>query len=212
MLSISRSVTLVFSLLLLAAGNLVLAASPGSPQPLVFEPNLGQSAPATKWIAHGPGYELSIGEDAATLTLLNRTDPPFSRDHIGSSINSKPAIAGSVNMRMKGSAQHYSFSGIDPTGGYSNYLFGNDPRAWHTHIPHYAAIKASHVYPGIDLVFYSRNGELEYDFLVGPAANPKQIQLAFDGVDRMDVDHANGDLLLTTAQGAEMRHRLPKIY
>ncbi len=37
------------------------------------------------------------------------------------------------------------------------------------------------VYPGVDLVYYGDQGQLEYDFRVAPAADPNQIALSFKG-------------------------------
>ena len=57
-------------------------------------------------------------------------------------------------------------------------------------------------------MFYSHDGELEYDFVVKPGADPKQIRLSFEGQQRMRVDDTTGDLVLTTAGGRELRQRV----
>jgi hypothetical protein len=61
-------------------------------------------------------------------------------------------------------------------------------------------VSAASVYDGIDLVFYSQGNNLEYDFVVAPGADPKQIHMAFDGVDALRIDDKSGDLILTTAR------------
>jgi hypothetical protein len=61
-------------------------------------------------------------------------------------------------------------------------------------------------------VFYSHDGALEYDFVVKPGADPKQIRLAFEGQQGMRVDRPSGDLVLTTARGQEMRQLHPNVY
>ncbi|MEZ5046756.1 MAG: gliding motility-associated C-terminal domain-containing protein [Chitinophagaceae bacterium] len=38
------------------------------------------------------------------------------------------------------------------------------------------------LYKGIDLIFYTKENQFKYDFIVSPQANPKQIQLQFNGV------------------------------
>jgi len=43
------------------------------------------------------------------------------------------------------------------------------------------AVEYSAVYPGIDLVYYGDQGQLEYDFRVAPGSDPKQIALSFQG-------------------------------
>ena len=56
------------------------------------------------------------------------------------------------------------------------------------------------VYSGIDVVYYGNQRQLEYDFVVTPGANPKDIRLKFDGADRLSTA-ANGDLVLHTQYG-----------
>src|SRR5204863_455349 len=92
----------------------------------------------------------------------------------------------------------------------SNYFIGNDPTKWRTDVPHFGRIQVEGVYPGIDLVWYGNQQRLEYDFLVAPGADPKQIQVAYEGVESLRVD-AGGDLVLRTGLG-EMRQQKPRVY
>jgi len=57
-------------------------------------------------------------------------------------------------------------TGLDELPGKSNYFIGSDPKKWHTNVPHYARVKYEGVYPGIDLIFYGNQRQLEYDFVV----------------------------------------------
>src|SRR5262249_55508996 len=188
-------------------------------RPLIFEPNRGQAAPEVKWLARGAGYQLFLTDDSAVFVVQDGpvdsrqqhlvTPISFFRERLSPS--SAPARHSSmIRMKLNGSRPWNKITGLEPTGGVSNYFFGNDPKAWHTDIPHYARLSARSVYDGIDLVFYSHGADLEYDFIVAPGADPDQIQLAFDGVDHMTVD-ASGDLLLR-AGGSELRHIRPKLY
>ena len=68
------------------------------------------------------------------------------------------------------------------------------------------------MYEGIDLVFYNNGGDLEYDFVVAPGADPKQIQVVFEGMNQMRVDEKSGDLVLTAPDGSELRQFRPKVY
>lgn len=61
-----------------------------------------------------------------------------------------------------------------------------------------------------DLLFYGNQNQLEYDFVVAPGADPKKIQLAFDGAEKISLD-AGGDLVLHTKTGEVRQHR-PRIY
>jgi hypothetical protein len=48
--------------------------------------------------------------------------------------------------------------------------------------------------------------------VVTPGADPKQIQIQFEGAASLQVDKASGDLVLSTPSGVELRHAQPKIY
>ena len=159
--------------------------------PLVFEPNFGQTGPEVQWVGQGPRYRMFITSDSATFISSDATS--------------------SLRMKLRGSSP-WQATGQERTGGVSNYFVGNDSKQWRTNIPHYARLRIADVYRGIDLVFYDHNGDLEYDFIVSPGADPGQIRLAFDGAERMRLDDAAGDLVLTTSNGAEFRTHRPKVF
>ncbi len=66
------------------------------------------------------------------------------------------------------------------------------------------------IYAGIHLDFYRAAGELEYDFVLAPGADPARIGMKFPGAAAMVID-PRGDLVLTTAAG-QIRHRAPISY
>jgi hypothetical protein len=101
--------------------------------------------------------------------------------------------------------------GLDELPGKSNYFIGNDPKKWRTNVPSYARVKYEGVYPGVDLVYYGNQRQLEYDFVVEPGADPNQIKLSFAGAEGMRVDAASGDLVLKLGKD-EVRFRKPAVY
>jgi hypothetical protein len=71
--------------------------------------------------------------------------------------------------------------GVSELPGKSNYLTGNDPKKWRTNVPTYGRVRYENIYPGVDLVYYGKKGgQLEYDFVVAPGADPRVIALAID--------------------------------
>jgi hypothetical protein len=66
------------------------------------------------------------------------------------------------------------------------------------------------IYPGVDLVYYGNQRQLEYDFIVEPGADPRVITLDAEGADRLEVD-AGGDLVLHVGT-REVRQRRPVVY
>jgi hypothetical protein len=82
-----------------------------------------------------------------------------------------------LRMKLVGANPNPKIVGADELPGKSNYFIGNDPKKWRTNVPNYAKVKYANVYPGVDLVYYGNQGKLEYDFVVQPGADPRQIAL-----------------------------------
>lgn len=169
--------------------------------PLFFEPNQGQTAPQVKFLARGAGYGLFLTADEAVLSL-HRPSP-------ASRTATAPQTAPSSVIRMKlEGANSASVSGAEPLPGKSNYFIGNDPAKWRHNVPQFARVEYKSVYPGVDLVYYGDQGQLEYDFRVAPGAESSQIALSFQGAStRIE----SGDLILATDQG-DVRFHAPRIY
>ncbi|OQZ05012.1 MAG: hypothetical protein B6D34_00225 [Candidatus Brocadia sp. UTAMX1] len=74
-----------------------------------------------------------------------------------------------------------------------NYLIGNDPAKWKTHIPTYQSVVYRELYKGIDMKFYGNNRQMEYDIIVKPGASPSRVQLSYVGVEDVRI-HDNGDM------------------
>ena len=186
--------------------------------PLVFEPNRGQAVSEFQWIGRGAGFRVGINSDGATLEFRDRATVPRSRHLFASAAEvtkpktkQKSAQGSLVKMHLLGS-NGWKLTGVSPTGGISNYLIGNKPARWHTDVPHYAQVKASGVYSGVDLIFRGDESALAYDFVVAPGADPKQIQLQFEGAASLRVDKSTGDLVVATPGGTELRHAQPKMH
>ncbi len=83
-----------------------------------------------------------------------------------------------LRMRLVGANASAVVTGADELPGKSNYFIGNDPKKWRTNVATYAKVKYHNVYPGVDLVYYgNQGGQLEYDFVVAPGADPSAIKL-----------------------------------
>ncbi len=165
--------------------------------PLIFEQNDGQAAAPVKFIARGGRYELFLTPSEAVLALQN----PAKRA-------TKPTI--SVVRMGLANATGTEVAGVEELPGKSNYFIGNDPAQWHSNVPQFARVRYSQVYPGIDLVYYGRQGQLEYDFEVAPGIDADQIALRLQGTRKISVQ-PNGDLSLMT-DGGEAVLRAPRVY
>ncbi len=119
-----------------------------------------------------------------------------------------PAV---LRMRLAGANPAVQVSGVEELPGKSNYFIGNDPKKWRTNVPNYAQVAYKNVYPGVDLIYYGNQLQLEYDFVVAPGADPNAIKLSFQGARRIRMDEGSGDLVLDVGEG-EIRLRRPAIY
>ncbi len=64
-------------------------------------------------------------------------------------------------MKLLGANPEAPVTGVDELPGKTNYFIGNDPKKWRTNVPTYAKVKYQSVYPGVDLLYYGNQRELE---------------------------------------------------
>lgn len=163
--------------------------------PLRFEANEGQTANPVKFLSRGKGYSLFL---SATESVM--------------SLNRPAAKTGDAVLRMR--LLHANAiapaKGLEELTGKSNYFIGNDPKQWRLNVPNYGKVKFAGVYPGVDLVYYGNQRQLEYDFIVAPGADPALVQLGFAGAQHVKIS-PDGDLRLATKDG-EVIWQKPYVY
>jgi Beta-propeller repeat/Abnormal spindle-like microcephaly-assoc'd, ASPM-SPD-2-Hydin/Cep192 domain 4 len=148
-------------------------------------------------------------------------------------------VPGPLWLRFKGANRQARAVGLDKLPGRANYFTGRNPAKWRGNVATYGRVKLEGIYPGIDVVFYARGAELEYDFVVAPGADPRAISLEVEtGNSKTDDEKsqfeiqnskleirrskiqdpssqmrvaANGDLVIPTA-GGEVRFRKPVVF
>jgi Beta-propeller repeat len=175
------------SLLLLSAS--AFAAAPSRvlpPQPVRFEPYVGNSAPAgpIKWSARGLGYSLAFTADATIFRLGDRT----------------------LALRLLGGDPHATFNATAPYSVPTQYFTA----AYRGPVPSYRRLRRDQVYPGVDVVYYGTGENLEYDFEIAAGADPSRIRLRFDGADRLRMA-LHGDLLIDLG-GQTVTQHVPVVY
>jgi len=157
------------------------AASPNKPIPTA---PIQFEKTDNQWSARGLGYAFRFEKTGTAMRLGDRT----------------------LRMKLEHSSATAPFIGLDHSAHPTNSFHGQT----YQRIENYARLRRTAIYPGIDLLYYSRNGELEYDFEIAPGADSSPIALRFEGADSARLnDH--GDLILTLA-GKELTQRAPSIY
>jgi uncharacterized protein (TIGR03437 family) len=173
--------------------------------PLSFEPNRGQTDSAVQFLTRGSGYALFLTPGQIVLNLERQQ--PKSAAAAGHA--PQAASVDTLRMSLVGANPKAPAVGVARQTGVVSYFFGNDPKQWRTGIPTYGKVDYAEVYPGVDLVFYGNQRELEYDFVVAPGADPGRIAWRIDGA-RPSVD-AKGDLTLSASHGSAT-FRKPVVY
>ncbi len=158
--------------------------------PLHFEAREMERARA--FVARGHGYNVSISPRGAAVALVaggRRADVTFS-------------VAGSTGaQRLVGETR---------LPGVVNRYVG--ARAgWQSGIETYGRVVAEQVRPGIDVVYYGNQRQLEYDFVVAPGASPDDAAMIVHGADRLEIDRTTGDLLVHVS-GHTLRQQAPIAY
>jgi hypothetical protein len=198
------------------AGSLLSAATAPTPQsfrlPLTFEQNRGQAPAQVKWSARSSGYEVLFDGKSATIVIPDKTALQAASTRRPGTPPPLHIPYSAIRMKLAGSRPWNDISGAEPTGGVSNYLNQKDLKRSINRVPQYRRMKVAKVYKGIDLIFYTNDGDLEYDFAVAPGADPRQIQVVFDGAKEMRVDPESGDLVVKLPGGSELRQLKPKVY
>jgi hypothetical protein len=171
--------------------------------PMTFELNRGQTDSRVDFLARGGGYTLFLSGEQAVFALrqpvevetpadVERTDPPKYRSE-------------ALTMALVGSNPNPAVSGEDVQPGIGNYFLGSDPAQWVTDVPHYGQVRYQDVYPGVDLLYYGSQQQLQYDFIVAPGSDPGIVRLEFAQAEQLELDD-NGDLLIHMAGGAVQQH------
>ena len=185
--------------------------------PLSFEANQGQTDSRVKFLSRGSGYALFLTSREAVLALkagpLAR--PAASQKADLARLQEVSADTASVRssvlrMSLVGANPAPAISPEDELPGRSYYFIGNDPKKWHSDVPNYAKVQYEDVYPGVNLVYYGNQGQLEHDFVVAPGADPKAILIRFQGARKLRIDD-RGDLVVDVGDG-QVRLLKPEIY
>jgi hypothetical protein len=177
-----------------ALGLVTLAASAQTAAtfgnlPLYFEAD----SPA-HFQAQGHDLLFSLSPHGAQLVLRGHAD----------------AAARAVQMRFVGASPQAQLQGDAELPGKINYFTGNNPAQWRSGLPIFAKVRVEEIYPGINLVYYGNQQQIEYDLTVAAGANPDLIAMRFDGTDKIATD--SQDELVLKLGDREILQPKPLIY
>jgi gliding motility-associated-like protein len=172
----------------------------GQSKRISFIENKGQFEDFVKFKCQTPGMSLFIQDNRLTYKLSDYSKLIYHHTHPAEKIDldSLKLYFHAFHVNFLG-AQQPSYTTEHKLSQYHNYYLGNNPDKWAGNVPLFAKITQKELYPGIDLSFYSMDGYLKYDFIVSPNAQPSQIHLSYEGLDKMKIK--GGNLILKTSLG-----------
>jgi hypothetical protein len=157
--------------------------------PLVFEENRGQAGAQVAYLAHADGYTLRFKKSEAVIEQSGR-DP-----------------SEALRLSWVGANRNAVARGTGKLAAVSNYFLGQNPKNWTTRIPNFERVQYGQLYPGIDLVYYGNQRQLEYDLSVAPGADTRRAELALGNASAVRLDKVSGDLIVETPSGTTRMHR-----
>ena len=193
--------------------------------PLSFEANQGQADAAVNYISHGDGYALFLTGTGAVMALQGKvggegplqkldakTRNKWDNRKIGRRLArlNKSQTNHVLRLGLDGAKVDAFLEPLDELPGKSNYFIGKDPSKWRSGVPNYARVRDVGVYPGVDLIYYGNQRQLEFDFVISPGADPKAIALKFGSGERLSVTR-HGSLRIGSSPDIIVLHR-PSIY
>jgi hypothetical protein len=167
---------------------LAQAAAALAKSPLRFEANQGQFAPSVRYAARTAGFALALTARGASLRFAD----------------SRP-----LDIALLDSNLWPLIQPLDRLSAQTDYFIGAKQN-WHPGVTNYSRVKYQAVYPGIDVVYYGKGSQLEYDFVLQAGADASAIRMQFSDAGKVMVTPA-GDLGVVTANGLVLQKK-PVIY
>ena len=179
--------------------------------PLCFEAVPGVEG-TSHFRARGGQYDFRISAAEALVVLSRIESAPSAPEvtHRHDPGQARNVISRSVRMRLEGADPRAQVTGGDAFGGKINYLRGNDSERWRVGIPTFGRVRVEEAYPGVDLVYYGNQKQLEYDFHLQPKIDPHVIVVRFEGSDHLSIDE-QGQLVISLGEEKMVQPR-PILY
>ncbi|MFM9051255.1 MAG: SBBP repeat-containing protein [Bacteroidota bacterium] len=152
--------------------------------------------------ANGVSYQLNridSWKDAAAQAGVTKTGE---RNSLLDSPIPEQATIYRLDLNWLGAKTDVEISKSGELAGHNNYYLANCPDGI-VNVKSYSRISYHEIYSGIDLHWYEKNGQLEYDYVVDPGADYKNIRMEIKGAESIRIDE-KGNLYFTTPLGEIM--------
>ncbi len=150
---------------------------------IVLAENVGQCAGPARFVVRRDGFTGFLLDDGFVVAFAG-----------------PEAKAASVSFVFEGAAPGASLEGAALRPGAHHYYRGGESASWRTSVPLFREAVRRELLPGIDLEWREREGRLEYDVVVAPGADPREVVVRVEGAESLQLD-ADGSLVIETVAG-----------
>lgn len=102
-------------------------------------------------------------------------------------------------VKFIGSPSYTEIVPFEQTSHHYNYFLGNDMDRWAGKVPSFEKARYINAFEMVDMLLYSHQGNLKYDFILQPGAEIGTIQLEYEGVS--DIKKSGNRLVVQTIVG-----------
>jgi hypothetical protein len=161
----------------------------------------GKAKPDILYTTESNGVKVYISKGAIYYQWKKGSDQkqPLNEQHIAQSIPSKDAEIFRLDMCLENSNTSAKVIVGQKSEYYENFYLANCTQGI-TNVPAFSRLTFQNVYPQIDWVLYSKNGKMEYDFIVHPGGNPNQISIRYKHAGSVE-RNKEGNLNIVTRLG-----------
>ncbi|OUR94317.1 hypothetical protein A9Q87_01330 [Flavobacteriales bacterium 34_180_T64] len=102
-----------------------------------------------------------------------------------------------IDLNLIGASEDFEIITYGQDKAFDNYYLG------HVQVEKvygYEEVIYENIYPNIDMVLYTKDGGMKYDFIVHPGGDPNVIQFKIDGDSKVEID-TRGDLIIHSHLG-----------
>ncbi len=176
-----------------------------------FVENNGQWPEQVRFRALLPGGTIWAEDECFTFQFFDPKILEFLHPTGSSEDASSIFHSHSYKLHFPGS-QAASIEGSKPRPHYYNFYQGNDESKWTDHCGIFSKCEYQDLYDGIDLILYSGNNSVKYDFIVRAGADAESIRIDIEGADvKLEGGKDVAELVVKTSVN-EVREKAPYAY
>ena len=166
----------IFTLVCFLTSFSILAQNYGSVE---FVENKGQWDPRVRFMAKAAAGGVFLHNNGFTILQHHPDDWAVVTEEMHRHAEARKIILGDPKKKVRSHAFRVEFLDANPNPQiiadkplftYNNYFIGNDPSKWAADCKIFQGITVKNMYPGVDVRYYSDNGQMKYDLIVSPGA------------------------------------------